>query len=923
MGRKHWVRTGAAAILVALATTTAMPVVAAPAAQPQSAAENLLRLSTQDFNLALDPVSQTLVSLSPKSAAGFDFVPSGRLAQRQGDGFYHIGDIDLRLRFAGEEAWRDFSTAHQRRAVAPLAAGGQVLAASDLTPALPGDMPLRIERHWVVDKGQLVMRFRLTNPTDRAIEIGGLGLAMVFDNILSGRSLEEAHEQASFADPYIGRDAGYIQVTRLNGGGPALLVLPEKGTPLEAYKPILDQKDENGRTKLFNDGTKRGQTFEGFYDWMVASKGFAEKEWAGAEQWNQPTSLRLAAGETREIGVRFALSPAIRDIEKTLADNGRPVAVGVPGYVVPMDLPADLFVKSAKAVKSIVSYPAGALKVAKGSPVKGWTRYKVEGKAWGRARLEITYADNSVQTVHYFVIKPAAEAVADMGRFLFTRQWFDDPNDPFKRGPSILSYDDETGGLVLQDERVWIAGLSDEGGAGAWLAAIMKQLGAPEEGEVAKFERFVTETLDGHLQANEGPEIFGVRKSLFFYDPKALPDFEYDQKFDWSTWASWSKEKSYSFARSFNYVHVAAAHWVLYRLARYHEGLVKAHDWRWYLNRAYETTMAMVRLDPYYSKFGQMEGDVYIDILNDLKREGMLAEARALETVMRGRAQHWAEDAYPFGSEMPWDSTGQPEVYAWMRYFGHHEKAEQTREVILGYDPTLPHWGYNGNARRYWDFLYGGKIKQIERQLHHYGSSNNAIPLFDSFRRNPEDTYLLRVAYGGLLGSITNIDQKGFGSAAFHANPDLLKFDAYTGDYGTSFFAHAYTTASYLVKDATFGWVGFGGAVEQKGQTIRITPRDSFRNRLFIAPAGLWLTLDAGRIAHAEYDAATGKVRVVLDPANRHVSKAYLNVETTVAGKPAYRPGRADAEERGSYVYTLSATPTVVELAPVAAGKAD
>ena len=83
---------------------------------------------------------------------------------------------------------------------------------------------------------------------------------------------------------------------------------------------------------------------------------------------------------------------------------------------------------------------------------------------------------------------------------------------------------------------------------------------------------------------------------------------------------------------------------------------------------------------------------------------------------------------------MPWDSTGQPEVYAWLRHFGKQAKADTTREVILGYDPVMPSWGYNGNARRYWDFLYGGKIRRVERQIHHYGSTLNAVPLFDAFR---------------------------------------------------------------------------------------------------------------------------------------------------------------------------------------------
>jgi hypothetical protein len=106
----------------------------------------------------------------------------------------------------------------------------------------------------------------------------------------------------------------------------------------------------------------------------------------------------------------------------------------------------------------------------------------------------------------------------------------------------------------------------------------------------------------------------------------------------------------------------------------------------------------MMRDAPYYAQFGQMEGDVFIDILKDLKREGMTAQASELERLMKARADHWRGIKYPFGSEMAWDSTGQPEVYAWMRHFGYQPQADVTREVILGYDPGDPSWGYNGNA---------------------------------------------------------------------------------------------------------------------------------------------------------------------------------------------------------------------------------
>ncbi len=30
-----------------------------------------------------------------------------------------------------------------------------------------------------------------------------------------------------------------------------------------------------------------------------------------------------------------------------------------------------------------------------------------------------------------------------------------------------------------------------------------------------------------------------------------------------------------------------------------------------------------------------------------------------------------------------------------MKHFGYQDKAEVTLNAILGYDPTIPHWGYN------------------------------------------------------------------------------------------------------------------------------------------------------------------------------------------------------------------------------------
>ncbi|HEU5351416.1 MAG TPA: DUF5695 domain-containing protein [Terracidiphilus sp.] len=872
-------------------------------------------LDTPQFTLKLVRSSQTVAALLPKGADGFDFTPGDRLIARSQNGYYHLGDLDLRVRSGDAGAWEDFSTALDRHPVIALPAHGNTLAAADLTPTFPADAPLHIVRAWAVDHGQLILRFTLTNKSQQPVEIGSLGIPMIFNNILTDRTLAEAHAACSFYDPYIGEDAGYLQVTRLSGHGPVLLVVPDGHTPFEAYNPILSERPD--MLKMAHDLTPRGITFEGFYEWMVHSTAYQENEWKKARPWNLPTSATLQPGQSRVYALRFLLAGSVRDINTTLAAHHRPVAVGVPGYVLPQDMKGHLFLHYAVPVASMKEDPAGAITIHRAHATPGgWRDYLVRGKTWGRVRLTITYRDGMRQTVSYRVIKPEAEAVADLGRFLTTMQWFTDAQDPFHRAPSAITYDNEAGRQVTQEGRVWIAGLSDEAGSGSWLALVMKEYLEPDRQEVDKLQQFVDGVLWGGIQYKDGPEKYGVRKSLFYYQPDAFPPGFYSSSENWKTWAAWNKKQSEAVDRSYNYPHVASAYWVLYRLARNHPGLVTDHSWQWYLEHAYETSMAMMHLAPYYAQFGQMEGDIFLDILRDLQREGMTAQAEQLKAAMRARTEHWRQEEYPFASEMPWDSTGQEEVYAWTRYFGFKAKAQTTLDAILGYDPAIPSWGYNGSARRYWDFLYAGKVRRLERQLHHYGSGINAIPLLAEYRSNPDDLYLLRVGYGGTMGELTDIRQSGFATAAFHGFPDMLAPDPYSGDYGPGFWGFAMNTATYVVDDPTLGWLCFGGNLRRHGGSIRIEPLDAARMRLYLAPAGLWLTLDAGRIREAVYNPSTGVVRLRLDPATPVTRTARLRIAqpATIDGVGTYTPFGSLQKERGAWLVPLDAASTEVVL---------
>jgi len=878
--------------------------------------QGYLDLDTPAFSLRLVRSSQTVAALKPKGAGDFDFAPGDLLVERSKDGYYHLGDIDLRLRTGTSGEWQDYSTALARKPVTALPTSSQILASADLSPTLPADIPLQVTRSWALEDGKLALRFTLKNKTAGSVQVGALGIPMIFNNVLNDRSLEQAHAICSFYDPYIGEDAGYLQVTRLSGHGPALLVLPDGKTPFEAYNPILDARHSTGAS-IFRDLTPRGITFEGFYDWMVHSAAFAENEWKKATPWNPATQLTLGLGESKTYGVKFVTSDTIRDIEETLAENRRPVAVGIPGYVLSMDVEGALFLKYPEAVKSMAVEPVGAVAIREESGAAGgWKKYSLQGKLWGRARLTVTYKDGLIQTIQYFVTKPEVQVLADMGHFLATKQWFTDTTDPFHRAPSFMSYDHETNEIVMQDSRAWIAGLGDEGGGGAWISAIIKQLGEPDKDELDKFQKFVDGVLWGGLQYKDGQKKFGVRKSLFYYQPDQMPPNFYRKDFDWTSWTSWNKARAERVDRSFDYVHVVAADWVLYRLGRNYDGLVANHPWDWYLTNAYETSVAMVKFAPEYAVFGQMEGDIFLQVLADLRLEGWNTQADDLEAKMRVRADRWKQEAYPFGSEMPWDSTGQEEVYAWMKHFGYQEKANVTLNAILGYDPTIPHWGYNGSARRYWDFIFAGKLRQLERQLHHYGSSLNAIPVLSEYREHPDDFYLLRVGYGGTMGTLTDIDQEGFLAPAFHAFPDLLRPDGITGDDGPNLFGHAWNTATYVLHHPEFGWLAFGGNIRTDGQTVKITPLDSFRMRVYLASAGLWLTLDSGQFDAVDVNAKTGEVRVGFAPANQYLHIARLRIEqpAKAASVAKYQPAKPLKQERGAYVVPIGSGTTWVQL---------
>lgn len=157
-----------------------------------------------------------------------------------------------------------------------------------------------------------------------------------------------------------------------------------------------------------------------------------------------------------------------------------------------------------------------------------------------------------------------------------------------------------------------------------------------------------------------------------------------------------------------------------------------------------------------------------------------------------------------------------------------------------------------------------GKLRRLERQIHHYGSALNSQVLLSAFGDDPSDSYLLRTGHGGSFAPLSNINEAGCPSAGFHSFPETLKWDGFTGDYGPGFLGMILNTGTYVAEDEQVGPVAYGGEITTDGNKVTVLPRDSVRKRTFIGPLAVMVTVDVGVIQQLSYNVEARTISMTL-----------------------------------------------------------
>lgn len=392
----------------------------------------------------------------------------------------------------------------------------------------------------------------------------------------------------------------------------------------------------------FSELTPLDFTFEGLYSWWTVTGGLTQDD-ASASQglsasapvpWNNPSTFTIAPGDSKVLGLRFFSASGPNNVEQRLVDHQRTTMVGVPGLVVARSSSIKLIVNSQSTPSISAVEPTSIDFEAPQEISKGLWSFtgQVSNDAFGRARVTLNFENGEVATSHYTITKQHQDAMNDLGAFKFNQQWYVKSDDPFDRSPSVISYDHVEGAQVVDDSRAWVAGLSDEGGAGAYLGAASKQFGLPNKDEVSKLEDFALNTLWQHIQTpDQGDSYGGVKKSLFYYDAALEGKGVYQAGIDHN--GTWDITEAHNTGRSYDYPHPTVVYYILYRLARNNVGLV-ATEWSWFMDRGYDTIMAMKNLAGLntYSQFGLMEGTYFLEFLKAFEVSSIFKSSLDTET---------------------------------------------------------------------------------------------------------------------------------------------------------------------------------------------------------------------------------------------------------------------------------------------------
>ncbi len=535
-----------------------------------------------------------------------------------------LGRVLARYRLGGA-AWHQLDTVAGTSEWRP---GGVAATVSDPALTLASHLELVGER--------LEWRIEVTNRGSDTVEVGDLVLPLAMHTrFAAGQPATEAVLKHSFVSGH----GSHLFWMRSNSAGPYLMLLPAAGTHLEYWD----------RRVLAEDGE------EDTYCAFIHGAAAAAETRATGTNWRQPTTaLTLRQGECRSYRFHFRWVADYGAARSAIADSGGIDVEVVPGMTLPTDLEATLALRSSIPVTRIDAEFPEQTDITALPARAGRQLYRLAFQRLGENRLTVHQEGGRSTTLEFFATEPAETLIAKRGAFIAKRQhrdpalWYDGLFGEWAMDRGVLLGPDEYD--RIKGWRIYEVTCDDPGlSKPAFLAT--KNAEHPVAAEVAALDRYIDRFVWGGLQRSD--------REAHTYGIYGIPDWKTNRES-----ADPGKKGRLHIWRPYDYPHIFAMYFAMYRIARDHLHIPTQLSADAYLERAHGTALAMFTIPMRvidWSAYGTgfYNECVIPDLVSALKERGWKGQAAELQAHWARKVRHFVlESPDLFGSEYPFDSTG-------------------------------------------------------------------------------------------------------------------------------------------------------------------------------------------------------------------------------------------------------------------------
>jgi len=732
----------------------------------------------------------------------------------------------------------------------------------------------------LAEDNSLLWDLEIENTTADVLEIGELGFPLsINDNYSSVRAkspytntaddynvLDEderlkvgeqkiIHEQKVVGHNFVGGHSSYSLIERLLGDSPYLLVHPTQNTSFECIYRFDDQP-QGGQ------GGRRGGRANvlSIYSLAVKNRSGWRTPWV-----NGHSSIVLKPGEKKSYELRFAFIDRYSEIGEQLSKWGNLGVRILPSMVVPEDSPVYVEIRSQS--DPAVEFLSDQIKVVDKKRLADRTLLTLSFKGRGQKTVRLTYGGTRWTNLHFYCTEDTEQLIKARARFIVQRQFYENPSDPWHRNHMFLPFDYRLGSVFRDADEVWEVGGNDEYGFSEPLFLAEKNELFPDRDEIAALEAYVNDCLYKYIQ---DPQTFALRASLYWKE--RTPS---------SPWGHWNEARSKETYRTFNYPHAANVYHALYRIGK-NFGLTSRRKPLEYLDLAYQTSVKQLNTGP-WKHVGVMGGSNAVNILEDLKAEGMTKEYDRLLAEMKACDDAFVQIPYPYSSELFVDQTAHEHVYGFTRYFKDIEKNRKTLQVIQA---------LKGGNQPVW-FRYGNDARGDQSCW--YTTSLNGWALLQGFEDTSDRDMLIK-GYAGIMNVTANLLADGMGFGNFSTTPGSFGHENQkTSDGGIGMYGFLKAAKAYVIKDESFGLIGCGCRVQESGGKIQVSPRDGLRKRVLFVEDKVDLKSSAGDFDTINYDSRTKSLELHMSDSTKCVAAAEVEVKGLAPG--AYRVSHGAARE--------------------------